>query len=70
MRQRYNVLIAAGQGPYIEKVLRITTIGAIGERDLIGTMGLLEMVLAKKGFLKAPGHGVTAMMDHFLQHER
>lgn len=70
MRSRYGVLIAAGQGSFIEKVLRITTIGAIGERDLIGTVGLLEMILVKKGFLKEAGKGVSAMMDFFLKNER
>lgn len=70
MRNRYGILIAAGQGPFIEKVLRITTIGAIGERDLIGTIGLLEMVLQKKGYIKQVGAGVAAMMDFFLQQER
>ncbi len=69
MRNRYGILIAAGQGPFIEKVLRITTIGAIGERDLIGTVGLLEMVLQKKGYLKQVGKGVKAMMEFFLQQE-
>jgi aspartate aminotransferase-like enzyme len=70
MRNRYGILIAAGQGPYIEKVLRITTIGAIGERDLIGTVGLLEMVLQKKGYLKKVGAGVAAMMEYFLSLEK
>ncbi len=70
MRNRYGILIAAGQGPYIEKVLRITTIGAIGERDLIGTVGLLEMVLQKKGYLKQVGAGVGAMMEYFLNLEK
>lgn len=70
MRNRYGILIAAGQGPFIEKVLRITTIGAIGERELIGTIGLLEMVLQKKGCISQAGAGVTAMMDFFLKQER
>ncbi|GAB4272492.1 MAG: serine-pyruvate aminotransferase [Candidatus Rifleibacteriota bacterium] len=70
MRNRYGILIAAGQGPYIEKVLRITTIGAIGERDLLGTIGLLEMILHEKGYLKILGQGSKAMMEFFLGHER
>lgn len=70
MRNRYGILIAAGQGPFIEKVLRITTIGAIGERELIGTIGLLEMVLQKKGCISQAGAGVAAMMDFFLKQER
>jgi aspartate aminotransferase-like enzyme len=70
MRSRYGILIAAGQAQYNDKVLRITTIGAIGERDLIGTIGLLEMTLVKKGCLKQAGAGVAAMMEYFLKNER
>lgn len=70
MRNRYGVLIAAGHGPYVDKVLRITTIGAIGERDLIATVGLLEMILHKKAYLKHVGAGVSAMLEYFLNLEK
>ena len=69
LRNRYGILIAAGQGQYADKLLRITTIGSIGERDLLGTISLLEMVLCKKGYLDNPGKGVSAMMNYFLQKE-
>jgi aspartate aminotransferase-like enzyme len=67
MKNLYKVRIAGGQGKFIDKILRITTIGAIGERDLISTMGLLEMVLTRKGYLKEPGKGVAAMMQFFMK---
>lgn len=69
IREKYSVLIAGGQGKLTSSYLRITTIGAIGERDLIGTIGLLEMVLKKKGYLKELGAGVTALMNSFLESE-
>lgn len=69
MRNRYGVLIAGGQEKFADTLLRITTIGSIGERDLLGTLGLLEMVLKKKGYLKQTGAGLNAMMEYFLNNE-
>ncbi|MFZ2960112.1 MAG: alanine--glyoxylate aminotransferase family protein [Candidatus Ozemobacteraceae bacterium] len=61
----YSVLIAGGQGEIADSVFRIATIGAIGERDMIGTIGLLELALVKLGYLKEPGRGTTAMLKVF-----
>lgn len=69
MRNKYGILIAGGQEQFAATLLRITTIGAIGERDLIGTVGLLEMILKKKGYLKQTGAGLIAMQEYFLNHE-
>ncbi|NCB39155.1 MAG: alanine--glyoxylate aminotransferase family protein [Erysipelotrichia bacterium] len=69
MRNKYGILIAGGQEQFAATLLRITTIGAIGERDLLGTVGLLEMILKKKGYLKQTGAGVNAMMAYFLDNE-
>jgi aspartate aminotransferase-like enzyme len=65
IRETYNVLIAGGQGEITDKVFRITTIGAIGERDLIATVGLLELALYKLGHLKELGAGVKAVLTSF-----
>ena len=65
IRQSYNVLIAGGQGKIADKVFRITTIGAIGERELIGTVGLLELTLHKLKVIPELGGGVTAMLKSF-----
>lgn len=69
MRNKYGILIAGGQEQFAATLLRITTIGAIGERDLLGTVGLLEMILKKKGYLKQTGAGLIAMQEYFLNHE-
>lgn len=66
MRQKYGILIAGGQGALASSILRITTIGNIGERDLIGTVGLLEMILVQKGVLKHTGPGLNAMLEYFM----
>ena len=48
MRNKYGILIAGGQEQFAATLLRITTIGAIGERDLLGTIALLEMISRKR----------------------
>lgn len=69
LRNRYGVLIAGGQEQFATKLLRITTIGAIGERDILGTVGLLEMTLKKYGYLKQVGAGISATMEYFLNYK-
>ncbi|NLF95562.1 MAG: alanine--glyoxylate aminotransferase family protein [Candidatus Riflebacteria bacterium] len=69
LRNRYGVLIAGGQEQFATKLLRITTIGAIGERDILGTVGLLEMTLKKSGYLKQVGAGISATMEYFLNYK-
>ena len=66
LRNDYGILIAAGQGKYADSLLRITTIGSIGERDLVATIGLMEMILAKKGIVKDIGTGITALLKYFM----
>lgn len=68
LRNRYGVLIAGGQEQFAGSLLRITTIGAIGERDILATVALLEMALRKAGYLKQSGAGVSASMEYFLNH--
>lgn len=66
MRNRYGILIAGGQEQFASKLLRITTIGAIGERDILGTVALLEITLKKFGYIKELGAGIGASMEYFL----
>ncbi len=65
IRDGYGVLIAGGQGEITDKVFRITTIGTIGEKEIIATVGLLELALLKLGYLKEVGKGVTAVLQSF-----
>ncbi len=67
IRDSYGVLIAGGQGEITDKVFRITTIGAIGEKEVIATVGLLELALQKLGYLKELGRGVTATLQSFAK---
>ena len=65
IRDQYGVLVAGGQGQITDSVFRITTIGSIGERDLISTVGLLELALTKLGYCKEPGEGTRALLKTF-----
>lgn len=65
MRNRYGILIASGQGEIADKVFRITTIGTIGEKEILSTIALLEIVLLKAGFLKELGKGVKIAQEYF-----
>ena len=67
IRDNYQVLIAGGQGQITDRVFRIATIGTINEREMIGTMGLLELALHRLGWLKETGRGVTAMLGEFAR---
>ncbi|HNV70436.1 MAG TPA: alanine--glyoxylate aminotransferase family protein [Candidatus Ozemobacteraceae bacterium] len=69
LHDRYSVLIAGGQGEITDKVFRITTIGTIGEREIVGTVGLLEIALARLKFLKEPGVGTAALLKAFAAME-
>jgi aspartate aminotransferase-like enzyme len=69
MVSSYGIRIAGGQEQFANSLLRITTIGNIGERELIGTVGLLEMILKRKGYLKETGAGLRAMMEYFMAEE-
>ncbi|HNW35459.1 MAG TPA: alanine--glyoxylate aminotransferase family protein, partial [Candidatus Ozemobacteraceae bacterium] len=67
IREKYGVLIAGGQGEIADKVFRITTIGTISEREIIATVGLLEMALVRLGFQKEPGAGMKALLTYFVK---
>ncbi len=67
VRENYGILIAGGQGEITDKVFRITTIGSIGEREIIGTVGCLELALTKLGFLHQPGAGTAAVLREFAK---
>ena len=66
MVDRYGIRIAGGQEQFANSLLRVTTIGNIAERDIISTVGILEMMLKEKGALKEVGAGTKAAMNYFL----
>ncbi|HEY9071647.1 MAG TPA: alanine--glyoxylate aminotransferase family protein [Candidatus Ozemobacteraceae bacterium] len=67
IRDNFGVLIAGGQGEIADKVFRITTIGTISEREVIATVGLLEIALKRLGFLKDIGAGTKALLSYFAR---
>lgn len=69
IRDQFNILIAGGHGIYADRIMRITTIGAISQRDVIATIGALDMVLSKHGWTKSSGRGTKALIDYFLKYQ-
>lgn len=69
MVEKYSIRIAGGQEQYANTLLRIATIGNIAERDIISTVGILEMVLQSKGAIKEAGLGTKAAMAFFLENQ-
>ena len=69
MVERYGIRIAGGQEQFANSLLRVTTIGNIAERDIISTVGILEMMLKEKGAIKEVGAGTKAAMEYFLNNK-
>ncbi|HXW76387.1 MAG TPA: alanine--glyoxylate aminotransferase family protein [Candidatus Eremiobacteraceae bacterium] len=60
LRERFGVVLGGGQQKLDGKVFRIGNMGAIGERDLLGAIGALELTLDDMGYRAALGQGVAA----------
>ncbi len=61
MRDRFGVTIAGGQGKLAEQIFRIGHCGYYDYRDIVSTIGALEIVLDGLGHAVEPGAGVTAV---------
>jgi alanine-glyoxylate transaminase/serine-glyoxylate transaminase/serine-pyruvate transaminase len=60
--ERFDLSLGTGLGPLADKVFRIGHLGALGDLELIGTLGGVEMGLAAAGLPHRPG-GVQAALD-------
>ncbi|MGE3139078.1 MAG: alanine--glyoxylate aminotransferase family protein [Thermoleophilia bacterium] len=61
MRDRFGITIAGGQGKLAEQIFRIGHCGYYDYRDIVATIGALEIVLDGLGHAVEPGAGVTAV---------
>lgn len=64
--QKYNVVIAGGQGKFASNTFRIGHLGAVQVMDLIAVMAGLELALAELGAEVEIGAGVKAMQRALL----
>jgi aspartate aminotransferase-like enzyme len=63
LRERYGIVLSGGQGELAGKIVRFGTMGDIGEGDVIGAIGAIELTLADLGALISPGTGTRAAIE-------
>jgi len=69
LREEAGVVIGGGQADLKGKILRIGTMGALTQTDILGAIGALEIVLLKQGHPLEVGSGVRAALEVFLGKE-
>jgi aspartate aminotransferase-like enzyme len=67
MRDKYNVIIAAGQGKMDKAIFRIGHLGYVSETDVIAVIACLEMVLKELGWPVQLGTGVAAVQEIIMK---
>ena len=65
-RDRFDLALGVGLGRLRGRVFRIGHLGALGELEVVATLGGVEMALRECGHALAPGAGVAAAEEHFL----
>lgn len=60
LRERYNVVLAGGQGKLQDSIFRIGHLGYVGEHDIVAVISALERGLAELGVPVTSGAGVAA----------
>ena len=64
-----GVVIGGGQQELKGKIVRIGTMGALAQTDILGALGALEIVLLQLGYHLPIGAGVRAALEVFLDRE-
>ena len=67
LREEAGVVIGGGQAELKGKILRIGTMGALTQTDILGAVGALEIVLLGQGHQLQVGAGVRAALEVFLE---
>jgi len=70
MREKYNVIIAAGQGKMEKEIFRIGHLGYVSPVDIIAVIGCLELVLKELGWPVQLGSGVAAVQEIIIRGAR
>lgn len=58
LKDDFDIVVANGQGKLKDKIFRIGHLGFVSQRDMLGTVGALEMTLTKLGY-KLPEKSAT-----------
>lgn len=67
MREKYNVIIAAGQGKMEKSIFRVGHLGYVSETDILAVIACLEMTLKELGWDFKLGSGVAAVQEMILK---
>ncbi|MBM3275162.1 MAG: alanine--glyoxylate aminotransferase family protein, partial [Candidatus Sericytochromatia bacterium] len=65
MQQRFNIVLAGGQGPLTDAIFRVGHLGYCGPLDVLDVLGALEITLRELGADIALGKGVAAAQEIF-----
>lgn len=66
IKNDFDIVVADGQDMYKGKIFRMGHLGFVSERDLIASVGALEMTLAKLGYQFKKGAGVEALINTMM----
>ncbi|MEW6662569.1 MAG: pyridoxal-phosphate-dependent aminotransferase family protein [Bacillota bacterium] len=66
LREKYNVILAGGQGKLKEEVFRIGHLGYVQLTDLLAALAALELVMQELNLPVRPGAGVAAAQQVIL----
>jgi alanine-glyoxylate transaminase/serine-glyoxylate transaminase/serine-pyruvate transaminase len=66
-RDRFDLALGVGLGKLRGRVFRIGHLGALGELEVLATLGGVEMALRECGHAVAPGAGVAAAEELFVK---
>lgn len=63
LKNEFGIVVAGGQGEWKGKIVRIGHMGFAQARELVGTIGCLELALARTTHVYKRGAGVSAFLD-------
>ncbi|MFH0702477.1 MAG: alanine--glyoxylate aminotransferase family protein [bacterium] len=67
LKDDFDIIVADGQDKVKGKIFRIGHLGFINERDMIATVGALEMTLYKLGYKIKKGEGTAALITTMME---
>ncbi|HEY6554384.1 MAG TPA: alanine--glyoxylate aminotransferase family protein [Vicinamibacteria bacterium] len=67
MKGEFGATVAGGQGQLSGKILRVAHLGYYDATDILGLIGILEIVLRRLGHRFEPGAGVGAAQAEYLR---
>lgn len=67
LNKDFDIVVANGQGRLKDKIFRIGHLGFVSERDMLGTVGALEMALNKLGYNVPKGAGTAALINTMME---